>query len=178
MRLLYLFLLFSLPLSLSAKEDCSLQAIGITETDAVEEALFYQGTCHYRNADYHYSAKYWQELAAIDNVASEYQELQISSLNNLGYLLFFGYGIEQNQSQAIQYWSKAVSLGHEESEYHLCHAFADSNQPTYDLEKARIHCRKAESIYLEIDNIDDQDLEVLRQIQGYLSKINKTNSEQ
>jgi len=162
-----LFLLVLIPLSAIDKEDCSPDSLDITETTHVVENLFYTGTCHYRNKNYNLSAQSWKKIASMDNVEPEFEELQISSLNNLGYLMFFGFGLEKDQESAIEYWTKAVSLGHEESEYHLCHAFADKDDGTYSPQRAKAHCKKAEAIYQAIEEKDEGDKEILRQIKIY-----------
>ncbi|WP_053094153.1 SEL1-like repeat protein [Cellvibrio sp. pealriver] len=108
-----------------ANEPCSLADIKLTEDSPQAERLFYTGTCHYRNEQYEKSVALWKELSLLDDIPDEYVELQISALSNLGYMLFFGYGVKENKTEAIDYWNRAVALGHTEAEYHLCHAIAD-----------------------------------------------------
>ena len=81
--------------------------------------------------------------------------------------MFFGMGLDVDQPRALDYWSKAVSLGHKESEYHLCHAFADQEQSVYDPQKAMSHCQRAEAAYEAIEDKDDGDREILRRIRWY-----------
>ena len=150
------------------KEDCSLEALKLSNKSNIEERLFYTGTCHYRNKDYAYSAKAWKQLADMDNVDKEHLKLQVDVLNNLGYLMFFGLGIEKSQYKAIEYWKKAITLGQTESEYHLCHAYADNKQSTYNREKAQMHCKKALLIYRGMDPRDD---EILSLIEAYYEKV-------
>lgn len=151
-----------------SKEDCSLEALNLSNRSNIAERLFYTGTCHYRNQDYQLSAQAWQQLAEHNAVDREYQELQIDVLNNLGYLMFFGLGIEKNQAKAIEYWKKAISLGQTESEYHLCHAYADRSQPTYDRDNAKIHCKKAILIYR---GMQPRDEEILSYIEKYYEQV-------
>ncbi len=164
-------LLASLSVSVFAKEDCSFEANGLSKEDDIAQQLFYTGTCHYRNKDYDKSAKAWEELAAIKEVNLEYKHLQIDVLNNLGYLKFFGYGIKEDKNQAIEFWNKAILLGQYESEYHLCHAYADDNQPTFDRSKAKKHCEKAYLIFNGIDEKSEGDAEILKQIKIYRKKL-------
>ncbi len=118
--------------------------------------------------EYHLSAKYWGQLSALEGVAVEYEELQIDSLNNLGYLKFFGYGIDENKEEALNLWKKAILLGHYESEYHLCHAYADRDQPTFNYALAKKHCEKAFLIY---NGMEEPDEEILGQIKKHRSEI-------
>lgn len=165
-KCLPVFMLF-LSLNAHAGEPCDLTSIGLTAESALPRQLFYTGTCHYRNREYEAAARAWTRLAKLDAVPPAYTELQISSLNNLGYLLFFGYGINKDQQRAVAYWEKAVSLGHSEAEYHLCHAYADANESTYAPSRAVPHCRKAESIYATITHPSRDDRIILSQIRKY-----------
>ena len=113
-----------------SKENCSDESIGLKNSSSLAEKLFYKGTCHYRNQEYRLSAKYWGDLSDLEDVEDRYEVLQIDSLNNLGYLKFYGLGIPEDKTGAVFYWKKAISLGHDESEFHLCHAYADKDEPT------------------------------------------------
>lgn len=169
MRYLFLTVVFSSSLNLLAKESCELENIGLTAESNLVERLFYEGTCHFRNEDYHRSVVLWRQLSSLENVAEELKELQISSLNNLGYLLFFGYGTKENKQEALEHWNKAALLKHDEAEYHLCHAYADVKEPTYNQAKAILHCNKAKLIYQSIENQSEDDELMLKQIINYLS---------
>lgn len=169
MKAVIAVLLLSFANFASAKEDCSLEALDLDESSNIAEILFYTGTCHYRNEDYELAVKNWSELSALKNIDPEYEELQIDTLNNLGYMKFFGYGTPEDKDIALDYWKKAVLLGHLESEYHLCHAYADKEEPTYHLAKAQKHCKKALLIYKGMEDPDD---EILRQIEEYSSQVN------
>lgn len=151
-----------------SKESCDEESLGLKSSEKAEK-LFYTGTCHYRNEDYGLAVKNWEKLSALEEVDPELEELTIDVLNNLGYMKFFGFGTAQNQTQAMEYWKKAILMGHEEAEYHLCHAYADRKQSTFHLAKARKHCKKALLIYKGRDIQDD---EILEDIQSYLRKIN------
>ena len=148
----YLVILVSLiSSSVYAKENCSLENIGLEERSHKAEKLFYVGTCHFRNKDFEKAVQNWQALSGLKNVPSEYEELMIDVLNNLGYMLYSGYGIEKSETQAIEKWQQAILAGHYESEYHLCHAYADKVRPTYNYAKAKKHCEKANLIYKGMD---------------------------
>ena len=155
------------------EEDCSLENIGLTDESNIAEKLFFTGTCNYRNKNYAESARLWKKLASLDNVDTQYREYQIDTLNNLGYLTFFGYGLKEDKESAISYWNKAISLGHYESEYHLCHAYADKEVATYDPIKAKPHCEKARLIYKGIENKDEDAEVILNHIEKYISGLDE-----
>jgi TPR repeat protein len=171
MRNLILIVVLIFPTYLWSAESCELKDLDLVSESSLPERLFYQGTCHYRNKDYEKSIVLWRKLSKLQGIDAEYNELQISSLNNLGYLLFFGYGTKENKLEALQYWKKAISLGHTEAEYHLCHAYADNEVSTYDRIKAIPHCQKAKLIYQGIEEPDKDDEIILNQINKYLSQV-------
>ena len=157
--------------NLFAEESCTLKDLGLSSDPDHPASLYYVGTCNYRNYNYTEAAKLWQALVDIHNIDSEYHELQVDAHNNLGYLLFYGYGIEADQDQALTLWNKAISLGHTESEFHLCHAYADANEKTYDPIKAKLHCNKAELIYRGIEERDETEETILKLIKEYRAKL-------
>ncbi|MBV1908067.1 MAG: hypothetical protein KUG78_02030 [Kangiellaceae bacterium] len=157
-----------------AKETCDLKGIGLPENAAKPEQLYYLGTCHYRNQDYSKSVELWSELSRIKNLDPSFAELQINSLNNLGYLLFFGFGTHEDKKAAIDHWSKAISLGQTESEYHLCHAYGDKGASTYEPMKALSHCKKARLIYRGIEDKNDDVTQTLERINFYLKELGES----
>lgn len=161
-------LLLLLPLLGQAKESCAPASVGLTPKSPLPERLFYTGTCHYRNAEYRQAVHLWIQLANLKKVDARFVELQIDVLNNLGYMMFFGYGIDEDKAKAIAYWKKAVSLGHTESEYHLCHAYADRDSPAYDPPRALPHCRKARLLYASRTLEKDDEKLILQQLNEYM----------
>jgi len=153
------------------KEDCTFEAMGFNENSNIAQVYFYTGTCNYRNADYAEAAKYWKKLALLDDVDPEYQELQVTTLNNLGYLMFFGFGIKEDKQEALVYWHKGADLGEVETEYHLCHAYADKEVSTYNPEKGLIHCKKAKPFYDSIEEPDEDLITIRNQINRYLEAL-------
>jgi TPR repeat protein len=157
-----------MPFFAVADEDCSPEAIGVGDKSTKIELLFYTGTCHYRNEDYQLSVQSWEKLVGLKASTSTDEALKVDVLNNLGYMKFFGFGTKTDKRTAISFWREAILLGHYEAEYHLCHAYADSDQPTYDIAKARKHCEKARLIY---KGKDDSDPEILEDIEKYIKMI-------
>ncbi len=168
MRYIFTVILLFIASGALAKEDCVQKSIGLDENSSEIEKYYYSGTCHYRNEDYSLSVKNWEKLASMKVASEADEELKVDVLNNLGYMKFFGYGIKKDQETAISYWREAILLGHYEAEYHLCHAYADKNEPTFSLAKARKHCEKARLIY---KGKDDSDPDILSDIESYLEKI-------
>lgn len=150
------------------KEDCSLKSLTLNNGSNIAERLFYTGTCHYRNEEYTQSAILWKQLADMDNVDKEYKKSQVDVLNNPGYLMFFGLGVDKDQFKAIAYWKKAITLGQTESEYHLCHAYADNKEPTYNREKAQMYCAKALLVYRGMEPRNEQ---ILSLVEGYYEQV-------
>lgn len=170
-NLLILMLAFCISLTANAKEDCSIEAIGLAQDADKAQKLYYTGTCHYRNGEYDKSAVSWEALATMEQVKPDYIGLQSDVLNNLGYLLFFGYGVPENKTQAIDYWKKAITLGQYESEYHLCHAHADMTQPTFNKVMGKKYCDKAYLIYNGIDQQSESKDEILKNIKHFRSLL-------
>ena len=173
MRIIALLALLAFCPNLVAGESCDPNDLNLPSSTIHPEHLFYVGTCNYRNKNYSKAARLWEKLLSIKGIDSEYHELQVSAHNNLGYLLFYGLGVKQNKIEALNHWNKAISLGHTESEFHLCHAYADTEELTYDPAKARLHCSKAELIYKGIeerDEIQEDILAIIRKYQNQLSQ--------
>ncbi|MDE1465569.1 hypothetical protein [Spartinivicinus poritis] len=170
-NILILFFCCALSTIVSGKENCSLEAVGLTSKADIAQKLFYTGTCHYRNKDYEGAAASWEKLSVLEEVNPDYNNLQVDALNNLGYLKFFGYGVNTDKKLAIKFWEKAITLGQYESEYHLCHAYADSDEPTFDVAKAKKHCEKAYFIYNGIENKSEGQKEIFELVKKYRASI-------
>lgn len=173
MKIILILALLIFPLLTFADESCSLTEVKLSETSAQAEKLFYVGTCHYRKKEYATSVALWKQLSTLQSIEPKYVELQISALNNLGYMLFFGYGIEENKLEALNYWNQAIALGHSEAEYHLCHAYADAEVSTYNPIKALPHCEKAKLIYQGVENKSSDEKVILKQINNYIRQLKK-----
>ena len=149
---------------------CTLE--GLTSLSASHpRCLYFTGTDHYRNERWADAVASWTAVLALGDLPREDAKLRIDSLNNLGYMYFFGFGIGEDKPRALAYWTDAVAMGHRESEYHLCHAYADRQQPTYDPQKARQHCGRAEAFYEAISDPDPEELNILEGIREYQSQL-------
>ena len=108
----------------------------------------------------------------LESVPLEYEHLRTSAYNNLGYLYFMGQGVKKDRSVAIEYWIHASTLGHEESTYHLCHAYGDAKESGYDPKKALGYCREALRRYSLVKTEDDTSNEVIiKQLDSYVTRL-------
>lgn len=170
MRISLAAILFCLSISGHAKEVCDFDALEIEENDSEITKLFYTGTCHYRNKDYNLSVENWEKLSKAIPLSEKDEKLKVDTLNNLGYMKFFGFGTDKNQSIALEHWNSAISMGHKEAEFHLCHAYADIDETTHNIAKARKHCNKAQLIY---KSMEPRNEEILQSIERYLEQLGK-----
>jgi TPR repeat protein len=135
------------------------------------ECLFYSGTSAFRDEDYQRAAKSWKKLVGLKSAPVEFEHLKVSAYNNLGYLYFFGHGVKPNKKAAIAYWAYATKSGSEEAPYHLCHAYAESKEPTYDPKTAIGYCREALRRY-GLMKAKDGDIEkIVGQLKNYIRKL-------
>lgn len=134
---------------------------------------FYQGTAAYRDEDFELAAKHWKNLIALKSVTADERYLQVGAYNNLGFLYFNGNGVAVNKPAAIDYWTFASNSGNEESTYHLCHAYADRKEPTYNPGLARANCTEALRRYELLKNLDDGDKTIVRQIKTHIQNLNR-----
>ena len=168
-HLLFLLALMG-SVNLLAAENCSQQALDLPG-ESKEKILFYEGTCYFRNEDFREAAIKWEELINNQEVSGNFHEFFIKAHNNLGYLYFFGKGVPENQGKAIEHWKYAVANGHIESEYHLCHAYANRSKSTYEPVRAMLHCRKAEMLYGAMEDRSPSGDQILTIVSGYLDEL-------
>ena len=91
------------------------------------ESEYNQGVDAYRVKDYAAARLHWSKAV---------EERELSALNNLGYLLYYGLGGSTDEGRAVQLWTRAAELGHSESQWHLGRAFEDGTGPTQNLPQA------------------------------------------
>jgi TPR repeat protein len=135
------------------------------------ECYFYNGTAAFRAEDYKRAALFWKSLIGLESVPVEAEHLKVSAYNNLGFLYFYGHGVETNKKAAIEYWSHAMRSGNEESAYHLCHAFAEKKEPTYNPKVALGYCREGLRRYGLLKERDGQLDEIVRQLLAYVRTL-------
>jgi TPR repeat protein len=130
--------------------------------------LFFTGTEHFRNKEYLKASVKWQELISLPVVPKEYDSLVSDASNNLGYLYYHGLGVNPNMVRGLQFWRRASELGNSESEYHLCYAYGEKSSAVFSREDAKKHCDKAEFLYKNEKNIDQNALKMIRKVKNEL----------
>jgi TPR repeat protein len=91
------------------------------------ESEYNQGVEAYRVKDYAAARLHWSKAV---------EERELSALNNLGYLLYYGLGGNADEARAVQLWTQAAELGHSESQWHLGRAYEDGTGTTHNLPQA------------------------------------------
>jgi len=91
------------------------------------ESEYNQGVDAYRVKDYAAARLHWSKAV---------EDRELSALNNLGYLLYYGLGGDADEARAIQLWTQAAELGHSESQWHLGRAYEDGTGTTQNLHQA------------------------------------------
>jgi Sel1 repeat len=77
---------------------------------APTETPFNLGAAAYKDKNYSEAAKQWTQSVASGNV---------EAMNNLGYLLYYGHGVDVDTPRAIALWRVASYAGNSESQWHL-----------------------------------------------------------
>lgn len=129
------------------------------------------GTKNYREKNYAAASGSWERLRTLKDVPPKFQELQTSANNNLGYLFYMGLGVDTNTKLALQYWKVAYDAGHDESGYHLCHAYGDADRAEYSPRLALGYCKEALRRYQRAADPEEVDAEVVKQIRKYVSRL-------
>lgn len=135
------------------------------------ECYFYSGTANFRVKNYQAAAVNWTALINLKSVPVELEYLRLDAYNNLGFLYFMGDGVKQNQKLALKYWNNATKAGHEESAYHLCHAYGESKTATYNPKLALGVCKEALRRYNQRIQNEEDSAEIIRQINVYISEL-------
>jgi TPR repeat protein len=91
------------------------------------ESDYNLGVQAYRVRDYPEAAAQWKKSVARGNV---------DAMNNIGYLLYYGYGVTKDLDAAIDRWRAASFAGHSEAQWHLGNAYEAGSGVQKDLTKA------------------------------------------
>lgn len=167
---IYIALLSSICSNSIAKELCSSEALKLKQEPIITQH-FFMGTCHYRNQEFSLAATQWTKTIQTQSLNMKINKLQIDSMNNLGYLLFYGLGITQNRQRALTLWHAASNLGQTESTFHLCHAYAEPEDQVYNYQKAQQFCSKALKYYSNPNNSTTENQLILK----YIDQLNSTS---
>ena len=167
---LTLLLMISCSGNVMAEERCQLKELESVSASH-PECLFYSGTAAFREENYSEAAHFWKTLISTQSIPIEYEHLKISAYNNLGYLYFFGHGVTPNKKAAIEYWMHATKAGNEEAPYHLCHAYAEEKEPSYNPGRALGFCKEALRRYELLEEHSEGTEEIVRQLKRYIRKL-------
>lgn len=143
-------------------QEPKLESVPSTHT----ECYFYKGTRHFRAEEYSAALKEWLVIVDKTDIPIELEHFRANAQNNIGFLYYMGWGVEQNSKTAIEYWLPAAKAGHHEAAYHLCHAYADAGN-----QLALGYCREALRRYNNGGSSDSEDSEVVAQIREYISHL-------
>jgi hypothetical protein len=98
------------------------------------------------------------------------EEREPSAFNNLGYLLYFGFGGAEDPDRAVALWKIAAAIGHAEAQWHLAHAFQDGKGTELNLVEAYAWFRCSISSY-ELSPADAEESEVVQLARTSLTQI-------
>lgn len=143
-------------------QEPKLESVPSTHT----ECYFYKGTRHFRAEEHSAALKEWLVIVDKTDIPVELEHFRANAQNNIGFLYYMGWGVEQNSKTAIEYWLPAAKAGHHEAAYHLCHAYADAGN-----QLALGYCREALRRYNNGGSSDSEDSEVVAQIREYISHL-------
>ena len=80
------------------------------------DLTYEQGVEAYKREDYREAAIQWRQSVALGNRFA---------LNNLGYLAYYGHGMQADPSLAVDLWQKGAALGVSEAQWHLGIAYQE-----------------------------------------------------
>ena len=133
--------------------------------------MFFSGTQSFRDASYAAASSSWQALVDLEEVPSEFERYKTNAYNNLGFLYFQGWGVQKDRDRAVNYWKVAAKVGHEESEYHLCHAYGDPLGPTPNPPLALEYCKEALHRYLQLTERRSVQEKIVDQLKRFISEL-------
>lgn len=172
LRLLLSTLMIAATANSVAAEMCMLEQLkSVTSNSPV--CYFYSGTSSFREGKHSDAATSWIKLVNLQSVPVDLEHLKTSAYNNLGFLYFMGKGVTKDKALAIKYWNYAADTGNEEAEYHLCHAYAEKREPTYNPRTALGYCKEALRRYRQLPKSENDSSEIVRQITNYISRLER-----
>jgi uncharacterized protein len=118
---------FALIVAVAATALCGCIDKGVGDSADADDSSYNLGVRAYRAKDYAKAFDHWSRAAAHG---------ELNALNNLGFLLYNGYGVEKNVEEATDLWTTASFAGHSESQWHLGGAYEDGRGVEKNLSKA------------------------------------------
>jgi len=104
---------------------CGLVVVSCASVPA--ETPYNLGVAAYKKRNYSAAAAQWTKSVASGNT---------EAMNNLGYLLYNGYGVDKDIDRAIKLWRVASEAGQSESQWHLGRAYETGTGVERSLSKA------------------------------------------
>ena len=92
-----------------------------------QESAYNKGVGAYQARNYAQARLHWTQAI---------EEGEVSALNNLGYLLYYGLGGEADPKRAVSLWKKGALAGHSEAQWHLGKALEDGKAVTRNYVRA------------------------------------------
>jgi hypothetical protein len=132
-----------------------------------EESDYNLGVQAYQKKDYSEAAAQWQKSVVRGNV---------DAMNNLAFLLYYGYGITKDPDAAIGLWRAASFAGNSESQWHLGRAYETGVGVQRDPVKAYAWYRcSEESALIKVRSKKDVEIEadILKDARDSLQQLNE-----
>lgn len=127
-----------------------------------KELEYNLGVQAYRVKDYPSARLHWTKAV---------EEQNIYAYNNLGYLLYYGLGGEQDRARAVLLWTAAAKSGERESQWHLGQAYEDGKGIEQSLTEAYAWYRCAASSFEATPAVDDLDEQIARDASQSVTKL-------
>jgi TPR repeat protein len=143
---------------------CSLTVISCATVPA--ETPYNLGVAAYKNRDYSEAAAQWTKSVARGNT---------EAMNNLGYLLYNGYGVNKDIDRAVKLWRVASEAGESESQWHLGRAYETGAGVERSLSKAyawyQCAIETASNNSTAANKDHNTEADILRDAKGSLDKM-------
>lgn len=155
----------------SSAQDGCIPPPSPSTTRAYVECLFFSGTQHFRGKEYPRALALWQQLAELPEMSAELEAYRLDAYNNVGFLLYMGWGTAPQRQKSLQLWQSAYKAGHAEATYHLCHFYGEPAEPEYEPALALRYCREALLRYKKLGDRPGQSEAVVKQLELYVSRL-------
>ena len=96
------------------------------------ECQFALGRAAYGREDYKQAAEHWQKVVEMRPKSEHDKVIVAVAYGTLGYLFYYGKGVNIDRERSVRLYKTAVRLGDLESRQHLGFAFSDKTNDFYD----------------------------------------------
>jgi hypothetical protein len=101
--------------------------LSVCAAQSFAESEYNLGVAAYKSKDYASARVHWSRSV---------EQGELSALNNLGYLLFYGLGGPVDWDHALELWRKSAMRGHSEAQWHLGHVYENGDAVPKNLVEA------------------------------------------